>query len=337
MGAMTTTVMLTGVGRRYDIVSAFAQHACVVAVDPDPLAPAQYAAQVRAAAPRFDDPAYLPALRALCAEHEVDVVLPLTDLDIELLGAAAGAGALPAMVADPHIARRTFDKLECARLLTEHGLPTPVTVAPEEAASLGGWPVVVKPRHGSGSRGVFEAESPEEVAFFARYAREEVVVQRRYGGEHVSLDCLGDGDGRCLNVIPRAMLESRGGELVKGTILGDPELIDTGRRVMDALRVRGPGMIQLFRDPELGIGIHDVNLRFGGGFPGLMYGALDGRTYPELIVRMAAGETVAPHVGELRAGVSFARYYWQMELDQQLRPTGRDIVDPPGPPAPRRS
>jgi carbamoyl-phosphate synthase large subunit len=110
-----------------------------------------------------------------------------------------------------------------------------------------------------------------------------------------------------------------------------------GRRVMDALRVPGPGMIQLFRDPELGIGIHDVNLRFGGGFPGLMYGALDGRTYPELIVRMAAGETVAPHVGELRAGVSFARYYWQMELDQQLRPTGRDIVDPPGPPAPRRS
>jgi carbamoyl-phosphate synthase large subunit len=128
------------------------------------------------------------------------------------------------------------------------------------------------------------------------------------------------------------MLESRGGELVKGTILGDPELIETGRALMDALGVRGPGMVQLFRDPELGVGIHDVNLRFGGGFPGLMFGAHAGRTYPELIVRMARGERVEPHVGEVRAGISFSRFYWQMELDEELRPTAADIVDPPGPP-----
>ena len=43
-------VLLTGVGKRYDIVSAFAQHATVVAADPNPLAPAQYAA-TRAHAP----------------------------------------------------------------------------------------------------------------------------------------------------------------------------------------------------------------------------------------------------------------------------------------------
>jgi carbamoyl-phosphate synthase large subunit len=65
-----------------------------------------------------------------------------------------------------------------------------------------------------------------------------------------------------------------------------------------------------------------------------MYGALDGQTYPELIVRMARGERVQSHVGQLRAGVTFARYYWQLELDDHLRPTGREIV-PGGPTAPR--
>ena len=34
-----TAVLLTGVGKRYDIVSAFAQHAFTVAADPNPLAP----------------------------------------------------------------------------------------------------------------------------------------------------------------------------------------------------------------------------------------------------------------------------------------------------------
>jgi len=32
--------------------------------------------------------------------------------------------------------------------------------------------------------------------------------------------------------------------------------------------------------------------------------------------------------------MTFTRYYWQLELDSQLRPTGREIV-PGGPPRPR--
>jgi carbamoyl-phosphate synthase large subunit len=66
-----------------------------------------------------------------------------------------------------------------------------------------------------------------------------------------------------------------------------------------------------------------------------MYAALPGRTYPELIVRMAAGERIEPHLGQYTAGVTFTRYYWQLELDERLEPTGRDIVEPPGPPRPR--
>jgi len=60
-----------------------------------------------------------------------------------------------------------------------------------------------------------------------------------------------------------------------------------------------------------------------------------GRAITELIARMAAGERVEPHVGEFRAGRTFSRYFWQLELDEELRPTVRDIV-PGGPPAPRR-
>jgi carbamoyl-phosphate synthase large subunit len=66
-----------------------------------------------------------------------------------------------------------------------------------------------------------------------------------------------------------------------------------------------------------------------------MYAARPGRTYPELIVRIARGERVDPHVGDFNAGVTFTRYYWQLELDEQMQPTGRDIVDPPGPRSPR--
>jgi carbamoyl-phosphate synthase large subunit len=326
-------VLLTGVGKRYDIVSAFAQHATVVAADPNPLAPAQYAAHAHRAVPRIDDPEYVPALAALCAEFGVGAVVPLTDLDLEVLGHAREAGALPAFVPAAAIARATFDKYEAHLLLTELGLPSPPTVLPGEPVES--YPVMVKPRQGSGARSIHRADDAREAEFFVEYVDEPTMVQKWMDGPEFSIDCLCDLHGRCLNAIPRTMIESRGGESIKGTVVADRELVELGRRVVEALGVRGPCTVQVFRDKDIGLGITDVNTRFGGAFPAPMYAALPGRTYPELIVRMAAGEEIEPHVGEFRAGITFTRYYWQLELDAELRPTGRDIVTPPGPPPPR--
>jgi carbamoyl-phosphate synthase large subunit len=326
-------VLLTGVGKRYDIVSAFAQHAAVVAVDPNPLAPAQYAADHRCPVPRIDDPSYVPALQELCQRFGVGAVVPLTDLDIEVLAHARVAGQLPALVPDPDIARATYDKYETHRLLVRLGLPSPPTVLPGEAVKS--FPALVKPRKGSGARSIHRADDARAAEFFVEYVHEPTMVQRLMDGPEFSIDTLSDLNKRCLNAIPRTMIESRGGESIKGTVIDDAELISLGARVVEALGVRGPSTVQVFRDREIGLGITDVNTRFGGAFPAPMYAALPGRTYPELIVRMARGERIEPHVGEFRSGVTFTRYYWQLELDGEMQPTGRDIVEPPGPPRPR--
>lgn len=330
----TPAVLLTGVGKRYDIVSCFARLTKTVVADPSPLAPAQYAAHVRAAVPLIEDPGYIPALEALCEQHGVGAVLPLTDLDIEVLARAREEGRLPALVPSGEIARATYDKYQTHLLLERHSLPSPPTVLPDEDLDALRYPVMVKPRRGSGARSIHLAHDPAQARFFVGYVEEPTMVQRAMNGPEISIDCLGDSEGRCLNAIPRSMLESRGGESIKGQVIRDEELIELGRRTMETLRIYGPATIQVFRDPDVGLGITDVNTRFGGAFPAPVFAALPGRTYPELIVRMASGESVEPHVGEFREGATFTRYYWQLELDAQLQPTGRDIV-PGGPPPPR--
>jgi carbamoyl-phosphate synthase large subunit len=313
-------VLLTGVGKRYDIVSAFAEHAFTIAADPSPLAPARYAAHVRAAPPPIHSPEYVPFLRALVDRHDVRAVIPLTDLDIEVLASAD----LPALVPAPDVCRATYDKFEAHELLLRHGLPSPPTVLPGEEPES--YPVMVKPRQGSGARSIHPAADRDEMEFFVRYVQEPTMVQRLMRGPEFSIDLLCDLEGCCLNAIPRTMIESRGGESIKGTVIDDRELVELGRSVGEALGVRGPCTVQAFRDPDIGLGITDVNTRFGGAFPAPMYAALPGRTYPELIVRMARGERVEAHVGEFRAGVTFTRWYWQIELDERLAPTPRDIV-----------
>ncbi len=327
-------VLLTGVGKRYDIVSCFARLTTTVAADPSPLAPAQYAAQVRVAVPRIEDPDYVPALRRLCEQYGVGAVLPLTDLDIEVLARARERGLLPALVPSSDVARATYDKFETHLLLARHALPSPPTVLPDDDLEALEYPVMVKPRRGSGARSIHLARDPGQARFFVDYVLEPTMVQRAMNGPELSIDCLGGLDGRCLNAIPRTMLESRGGESIKGEVIYDEELIELGRRTMETLAVTGPATIQIFRDPDIGIGITDVNTRFGGAFPAPAYAALEGRSYPELLVRMAGGELIEPHLGEFRAGMTFSRYYWQLELDESLSPTGREIV-PGGAPPPR--
>ena len=327
-------VLLTAAGKRYDIVSCFARLTTTIVAEASPLAPAQYAAQIRETVPRMEDPGYVPALAALCARHGVGAVLPLTDLDIEILARAREAGTLPALVPSAEVAAATYDKFETHRLLGALGLPSPPTVLPDDDLSAIEYPVMVKPRRGSGARSIHLARDEREARFFIDYVEEPAMVQRAMAGPEISIDCLGDMDGRCLNAIPRTMLESRGGESIKGAVIHDQEMIALGRLVVEALGVRGPATIQVFRDSDAGLGITDVNTRFGGAFPAPVYAALPGRSYPELIVAMAAGREVAPHVGEFASGMTFSRYYWQLELDELMRPTGREIV-PGGPPAPR--
>jgi len=328
MSERDTAVLLTGVGKRYDIVSAFAEHAFTVAVDPNPLAPARYAADVALAPPRIEDSGYVPFLQAAVERHGVRAVVPLTDLDIEVLARAD----LPAFVPGPEVARATYDKYATHELLLSLGLPSPPTCLPDSEPDA--YPVMVKPRRGSGARSIHPAADREQKDFFVRYVDEPVMVQRLMQGPEFSIDLLCDLDGRCLNAIPRTMIESRGGESIKGTVIDDPELVELGRAVGEALPVRGPCTVQAFRDRDIGLGITDVNTRFGGAFPAPMYAARPGRTYPELIVRMARGERIEPHVGDFAAGLTFTRWYWQTELDGDLHPTGRDIVAS-GPRAPR--
>jgi carbamoyl-phosphate synthase large subunit len=327
-------ILLTGVGKRYDIVSCFAAITTTIAADPNPLAPAQYAAQVRACPPPIADRGYVPFLQRLCEEHDVGAVLPLTDLDIEVLAKAREDGLLPSLTPSSKVARATYDKYEAHLLLTRLGLPSPPTCLPQQDLEALRYPAMVKPRRGSGARSIHLAHDAKQARFFIDYVKEPVMVQWAMGGEEISIDCLGDQEGRCLNAIPRTMIESRGGESIKGTVVADGEMIELGRQVMEALQVRGPATIQVFRDPQIGLGITDVNTRFGGAFPGPAYAAETGRSYPELIARLAAGEHIAPHIGQFTAGISFTRYYWQLELDADMRPTGREIIRATRPPEP---
>ena len=313
-----------------DIVSAFGRAgATTVAVDVNPLAPALYHSDHYELVVRVDDPGYVSQLAELVSEHGIDLVVPLTDLDqLSLAGARDELGAVlllsPADVAermgDKYLAHETFEAL---------GIPSPPSWLPEKLPAHLDFPVLVKAREGFGSRHIYRAQDREELDFHLARTPVPSFVQAHCRGEEFSIDVFNDFDGRCLNAIPRTMIESKGGESIKGMTIKDWDLIEHGRRIAEALPIWGPANIQCFREPDGTLLVTDVNPRFGGAFP-LPLAA--GSRYPELALALANGERPEPAVGEFLEGVVMTRFFSDLCLtegaNRRLEPFADELPEP---------
>jgi carbamoyl-phosphate synthase large subunit len=309
-----TAVLFTCAGQRVDILDAFRRAgATTVAADVNPLAPALYRADCYALVPRVDDDGYVRALRGLVDEHDVLLIVPLTDLDqVPLAEARDELGAL-VLLPDVETVERLGDKYLAHLLFEERGIASPPTWLPNTVPDDASFPLLVKARHGFGSRHIYRAEDRAQLGFFLGYTPVDSIVQACLGGEEFSIDVFCDLEGRCLNAIPRTMIESKGGESIKGMTIRDERLIELARDVAEKLRLVGPANIQCFREEDGSHFVTDINPRFGGGFPLPL--AAGGR-YPELALALARGERPEPRLGDFREGVVMTRFFSDLSLTQ---------------------
>jgi carbamoyl-phosphate synthase large subunit len=317
-----TAVLFTCAGQRVDIVAAFIRAgAATIATDINPLAPALYHADRHELVPRIDEPEYVPTLRALVDEDDVGLIVPLTDLDQLTLARARDELCALVLLPAADIVERLADKYLAHLLFEERGIPSPPTWLPRDVPADAPYPLLVKARRGFGSRHIYRAEDRAQLDFFLGYTPVESIVQACLAGEEFSIDVFCDLDGRCLNAIPRTMIESKGGESIKGMTIRDAQLIELARDVAEKLRLVGPANIQCFREVDGSHLLTDINPRFGGGFPLPL--AAGGR-YPELALALARGERPEPQLGDFREGIVMTRFFSDLSLmrngDGTLKP-----------------
>ncbi|MBV8065128.1 MAG: ATP-grasp domain-containing protein, partial [Actinobacteria bacterium] len=214
-------------------------------------------------------------------------------------------------------------------LFVERGIGSPEGWLPADLPDDVPFPLLVKARHGFGSRGIYRCENRSELEFFLGYTRLDSMVQRLCTGEEFSIDVFCDLDGRCLNAVPRTMILSKGGESIRGMTIRDEELIEVGRHVSETLGLVGPANIQCFREPDGRHLVTDINPRFGGAFP---LPTAAGSRYPELALALARGERPEPRLGEFREGLVMTRFFSELVLRAgeggTLEPFAEELPEP---------
>jgi carbamoyl-phosphate synthase large subunit len=113
----------------------------------------------------------------------------------------------------------------------------------------------------------------------------------------------------------------RAGEVSKGVVVKDAELMDAGRRVVEKLgrSLRGLVTLQCIVTPQRRIRFIEINPRFGGGAP---IGIVAGADYPAWLIEELLGRTPAIAFDGFRHGLCATRYDWAafVQLDADLSP-----------------
>lgn len=265
----------------------------MLAADIDPYAAGLYLvdADERALLPRGDDPAFAPTLLGLCERWDVDVVIPT--VDTELLPVAAmreryAAVGTTIVCASVATLDACLDKAVLARLC-DPLVRVPRTLIVDDAfdAAAVDLPVIVKPRSGSGSRGIRLVERVEELEALERDGT--LLVQEHLPGPEFSLDVLARADGHVAGVVPRERLKVDSGIAVTGRTLHDDNLETFARDVAQAIGLTTVANVQVKQDAVGEPALLEVNPRFPGTMPLTIAAGID---MPKLAIGEALGTPI---------------------------------------------
>jgi carbamoyl-phosphate synthase large subunit len=267
----TPRVLITGVGGPSGVclLRALAERPlALLAGDIDPYAAGLYLVDPdrRMILPRGDDERFASLLLALCEREGIDVLVPTVDSELIPLAAHRdkfeAAGVRLVLAALPTL-ETCLDKWALhARC---HGrVRTPDTLLLDESfdPASAPLPAIVKPRTGSGSRGIHRVDSVE--AFDRLKCDGSLLVQELLPGAEYSLDVLATHEGRVIATVPRERLKIDSGIAVTARTRHDECLEKIGREVAELIGLTGVANVQVKGDVHGEPALLEVNPRFPG-------------------------------------------------------------------------
>lgn len=264
--------------------------------------------------PSHGEDALLSRLADLHARERFDILIPC--LDAEMLSFAriaptlSGMGIRTFLPTAQQLAMRSKDRL--SELADVAGFSVPHTQAVYQSSffhscQTQGWryPLIVKGLY-------YDAKlahtADEAITAFHRIAGEwgvPVLAQHWIQGEEVNLAGVGDGEGGLAGAVmmkKRALTDK--GKGWAGISIHDEELLCAAQGFCAATRWRGGLELEMLRDEKGVLHLIEINPRF----PAWIYlSAGVGRNLPELLARLALGQTIQP-LPPAPAGVLFIRY-----------------------------
>ncbi len=270
-------IMILSAGRRVELVQRFKAAAermgiksKIVAVDISDTAPAIHFADTFYLIPRISADGYIEALIDISNKENISLIIPTIDTELlklmdnrEKIESSTNAKVL---LSCDEVIRICRDKNNTQKFFEKNGFGVPKQLSTDDIQSENySFPLFIKPEDGSSSINTFKVKNKAELDFFMNYI-EKPMVQEFIEGIEYSVDVFCDFESNPITIVPRIRLATRSGEIAKGKVIKDREVIEDVKRLLSVLKPIGHITVQCMKTKR-GIEYIEINPRFGGGAP----------------------------------------------------------------------
>jgi carbamoyl-phosphate synthase large subunit len=288
----------------------------VVSVDINPLSAGFFVSDKYYLVSSTTNEAFIPEILGICRREHIRLLVPTRDGELSLFAenkCLFESEGVTILISDKNVIETCRDKYLFWQFLKKNGFESPQTYVPHQVDySLLEYPLIVKPRSGSGGKGAYKVKNKEELRFFEKHVP-NAIIQEFVKGNEYTVDVLSDFEGNVLTVVPRERIEVISGESFKGRTIKHEELMRCTKKLVEKLGTRGHVTVQCIMDGER-IAFIEINPRFGGG---VALSVAAGANSPALILRLLRGEKVKPMIGQFKEGMVMLRFTDDFFLDEK--------------------
>lgn len=321
-------ILLTSAGRRTYLVKYFQEALAgtgLVHAGNSSYTAALQAADKAVITPLIYDSSYIDFLIEYCRKNNITAILSFFDVDLPILAKSKNrleTEGIQVVVSDYEVIKICNDKWETYNFLKDNKLDTPATFLniddTEQALSKEEikFPLIIKPRWGMGSIGLYEAENRKELDIFyskckrvvfntyLSYESNEdpencIMIQEKKTGEEFCMEVINDLNAQYINTFVKRKKDMRGGEDQNAVTEKNVLLENTGMKISQILKHVANLDVDCFICDGVPY-IIEMNARFGGHYP---FSHLAGANLPLAIIKWLKHEPVEKKLLEINYGV----------------------------------
>lgn len=226
--------------------------------------------------PYASDPSFTDWVIDLCNQEDIDLIL--TGVEENIIALQRDIDKIEhqtkaIFVASPlESLRMGQDKLLTCQWLEEHELEHPAYCRLEDEGSVRqlvekvGFPLIAKPCHGKGSRGVCYLK--DQAALDSLQVKDDYVLQECIGdaSKEYTVGCYCDKQGQLQEIIVMHRKLENGYSAIT-EVVDDPVVYQEAKRICEAFRPCGPLNIQMRKANKERAVCFELNVRFSGTTP----------------------------------------------------------------------
>ncbi|MGG7078782.1 ATP-grasp domain-containing protein [Clostridium sardiniense] len=270
-------ILILSAGRRVELVKNFREaseiakvKSQIITADLSDMAPATYFSDKNYRIPKIGTENYINSIIEICKKENIKLIVPTIDTELvilsenkELIEEATNSKVL---ISSKKVINICRNKINTYNFFEKNGFKVPKYITKKDIEDGNyKFPLFIKPVDGSSSKNTFKISNYSELKFFMKYI-DNPMVQEFIEGKEYTIDIFIDFDGNVITIVPRERIDTRGGEISKGKIVKDIDLIEEAKKVIDILKPIGSITVQCIKTKR-GIEFIEINPRFGGGAP----------------------------------------------------------------------